>query len=63
MSDPTELPTARVYRTGLPAALDGLATVCRTVAKWHREDGEPKQAVKFERFADKLHQLSLEASK
>lgn len=48
---------------GLPATLDGLSTVCRTIAKWHREDNEPQFAVKFERFADKLHKLSLETSK
>lgn len=48
---------------GLPATLDGLSFVCRTIAKWHREDREPKYAAKFERYADKLHKLSLEVSK
>ncbi len=46
---------------GLPATLDALSSACRAIAKWHREDREPKYAVKFERFANKLHQLSLDA--
>lgn len=46
---------------GLPSTLDGICSVCRTIAKWHREDREPKFAAKLERIAGKLHALSLEA--
>ncbi len=62
MSEPQMAAFDLLQDHGLPAALDALSFVCRTIAKWHREDGEAKYAVKFERFSSKLHKLSLDAA-